>query len=73
MYLVELETFLLNLHGVRQRDSLFDRKIPEFDKISLKQVGGHIDRNTVKIALKMRIVVQSIQIIIINPNLKKII
>ena len=46
-------------------------KVPESDKKYLKKAGGYIDRNVVQITMKMKTIVQIIQIIlIIKPNLK---
>ena len=46
-------------------------KIPESDKKYLKKAGGHIDRNVVQITMKMRTIVQIMQIIlIIKPKVR---
>ena len=41
----------------------YDKKVPESDKKYLKKAGGHIGPNVVQITMKMRTIVQIIQII----------
>ena len=48
-----------------------EKKVPESDKKYLKKTVGHIGRNIVQITIKMRTIVQIMQIIIIiKPHLK---
>ena len=46
-------------------------KVPESDKKYMKKVGWHIGRNDVQITIKMRTIVQIMQIIPNNTKKKK--
>ena len=41
----------------------YNRTVPNYNKKYLKKAGGHIGRNIVQITIKMRTIVQIIQVI----------